>query len=135
MVQTFRLSSARIALRIATTACQMPVGAGDGFGSGVGAGSGGNGCAGAVASMAIAAARTLATRLLQPVPNVDHVPRDLRNASRVSPSALMTPTGSAFAAAASVTGPMTPSTGTPRTDCRSFAALDGPEFTASSKTA
>src|SRR6185437_14441750 len=103
MVQTFRLSSARIALKIANTACQMPSGAGDGFGSGVGAGSGGNGWAGAVASMAMAAARTAATRVDQPAPKVAHVASDLRNAIRASHSALMTPTGSAFAAAASVT--------------------------------
>src|SRR6185312_1667848 len=60
---TLRLKNARIALRIANTACQMPAGAADGFGSGAGAGDGrygGAGLAGAAAEpvSSIASRRT-----------------------------------------------------------------------------
>src|SRR5690606_20078472 len=89
-----------------------------------------------VSDTIFAASRTTSlTRFVQPLPKVGHVFRRLRKAMRRSHKSLMTVARMVLRTAASVAGPILPSTLAPTTICRYFAARAGPECTAKSKTA
>src|SRR5690606_31568707 len=105
--------------------------AGTGTGSTTGSGVVGD----ALCAISSACARTPATRLPQPLPNVLQVDSPCRKESLSSHSRLIILSCEVALTAASVAAPMAPSCTAPTTLCRNRIARPGPLFTAKSKTA